>query len=99
MKTTFANCTSLRKIYFPKLAYTQEAGSYKQFEDMLLNCSDVELDFTGLQVINNINSAFKGITGITSVNLGDVTTINRYGSMYTFMNCTSLVSVNLSKLT
>ena len=59
------------------------------------------LNFAGVKRITSFGlvHAFYGCDGITSVNLGSLTTVESYGLQNAFYNCTELASVDLSSLT
>ena len=59
------------------------------------------LNFSGIKEIarNSLKYAFYGNTGITSVDLSSLTTVNNSGLYCTFYDCKGLIRVDLSSLT
>lgn len=95
-KSMFSECSSLKKLTFPKKV---NPGKLESIASMFKYCSSLtNIDLSGwnLNNVTSMESLFQYCSGLASVTLPKVTSKNIQNMQYMFNGCSALTSVDLS---
>ena len=95
-KSMFSECSSLKKLTFPKKV---NPGKLESMASMFKDCSSLtNIDLSGwnLNNVTSMESLFQYCSGLASVTLPKVTSKKIQNMQYMFNGCSALTSVDLS---